>query len=206
MKFNHLLQGAIAAFFTVVASPHIPPAQANSVFGQQEVSPNRVTLMATPYNGGYAQQLTVLEQVGTEKACWGEQGASPTLINPLLLSFDFTGMCARGVDGNGYSIRVNGEDLYLRYTPQIIEKNGELLLIAKPNRKGDLSFVIARSRGPAQSFSKLILEPSWRITKRVYQGKVLDHFYLTHDQALATTAGPTSGASTVGSMKLSNQF
>ncbi len=206
MKFNYVLQSVLAGFCAIIASPQISTAQVSSVFEQQEINQSRVALTATPYNGGYAHQLSVLEQVGKEKACWSEQGNSPTVINPLLLSFDFTNICARGVDGNGYSIRINGEDMYLHYTPRIVEKNGELLLIGKPNRKGNAPLVIARSHGSAQSFSKLILEPGWRITKRVYQGKVLDHFYLTNDQLSTRSVGKSSGENTTEIVKLSNEF
>lgn len=157
-----------------------------SIFSQHEVEPNSIALMATPYSGGYLHQLTVLEQLNEEQACWQEQGSSPTVIDPLLLEFDFSGICRRGTDGNGYSIRVNGEDLFSRYSPKIINKDGELQLVAHPNRPNDHGFVMARSHGPATEFSKLILEPGWRITKRGYDGKALGHFYLTNDSNLAS--------------------
>jgi hypothetical protein len=206
MNAKSLFQSALAGLVGIVVSSPVTEVLANSVFEQQDVNQGRVALMATPYNGGDAQQLTVLEQVGAEKACWSEQGQVPTLINPLLLSFDFTGTCARGVDNNGYSVRMNGKDMYLRYTPRVVEQKGELILIAKPNRSGDAPIVIARSRGSVQSFSKLILEPGWRITKRVYQGQVLDHFYLTYDQALAQVSAGAAAGSIGQPVKMSNDF
>jgi Protein of unknown function (DUF3747) len=206
MNAKSLFQSALAGLVGIVLGSPVTEVLANSVFEQQDVNQGRVTLIATPYNGGDAQQLTVLEQVGAEKACWSEQGQVPTLINPLLLSFDFTGICARGVDNNGYSVRMNGKDMYLRYTPRVVEQKGELVLIAKPNRSGDAPIVIARSRGSVQSFSKLILEPGWRITKRVYQGQVLDHFYLTKDQPSVQTADRASVNTLAGGVKMSNEF
>jgi N-acetylmuramoyl-L-alanine amidase len=206
MNVKSLFQVALASLVGVAVGAPVTEVFANSAFGQQEINQGRAALMATPYNGGDLHQLTVLEQVNSEKACWSEQGSGPITINPLLLNFDFTGICARGVDGNGYSIRINGEDMYLRYTPRIVEKNGELVLIGKPNRKGVSPIVIARSHGSVRSFSKLILEPGWQITKRVYQGQVLDHFYLTKDQPSVQTADRAAGNTLAGGVKMSNEF
>ena len=163
----------------------VPPANP-SLFSQHEIDPNSIALMATPYSGGYLHQLTVLEQLSDEQACWQEVGNAPVVIDPLLLEFDFSGICRRGTDGNGYSIRVNGEDLFSRYSPKIVTQDGELQLVAHPNRPNDSGFVIARSHGTATNFSKLKLEPGWRVTKRGYEGKALGHFYLTNDSNLAS--------------------
>lgn len=169
---------------TAIANP--------SIFSQHEVEPDSIALMATPYSGGYLHQLTILEQLRDEQACWQEQGMSPVVIDPLLLEFDFSGICRRGTDGNGYSIRVNGEDLFSRYTPKIVTKDGELQLVAYPNRPDDTAFLMARSHGPATEFSKLMLEPGWRITKRGYEGEALGHFYITNDSSLASVTGGDS--------------
>ena len=33
----------------------------------------------------------------------------------MLATFDFTGICNRYIDGNGYSLRIGGDDLGTRY-------------------------------------------------------------------------------------------
>ena len=184
----------MTALFTSAALLGLPiaSAQASSIFDQQEVDPNNFVLMATPYQGGTQHQLTVIGQTSDERDCWSEHGSQPTAVTPLLLNFDFSGICTRGVDGNGYSIRMDGEDKYLTYTPRIVEADGELQLIASPNREGLPSMVIARSYGSPRSFSKLMFQPGWRLTKRRFEDKVLGHLYLTHDSAAAQPIAQSS--------------
>jgi hypothetical protein len=49
-----------------------------------------------------------LEQIPGKQKCWSESGSNPVMIDPLLLNFDFTGICRRATDSNGYSIRLDG--------------------------------------------------------------------------------------------------
>jgi hypothetical protein len=62
-------------------------------FGQQEVDQNRFVAIAAPYQGGYAHQLIILEQVAdpaTTRSCWSNTSAgNVTTVTPLLLNFDF---------------------------------------------------------------------------------------------------------------------
>ncbi len=186
------------AFLTAafLGSSQITSAVANPAFEQQEVNPENFVLMATPYNSGSAHQLTIVEQQQPSRACWSETAANPhednetpVIINPLLLGFNFSGICGRSTDSNGYSIRVGGEDLNWRYTVKVLEYNGELMLVGVPtDNPAEAKLLIARSQGSAQDFSKLVLEPGWRLTKRVYNGKTLGHLYLTHDSSLAGLA------------------
>lgn len=178
---------ALLASAALVGLP-ISSVQASSIFDQQEVDQNNFVLMATPYQGGSQHQLTIIGQASDERDCWSEQGSQPTAVTPLLLNFDFSGICTRGVDGNGYSIRMDGQDQYLAYTPRIVEADGELQLIASPNREELPSMVIARSYGSPRSFSKLMLQPGWRLTKRRFEDKVLGHLYLTYDSAAESLA------------------
>ncbi|NJM57621.1 MAG: DUF3747 domain-containing protein [Synechococcales cyanobacterium RU_4_20] len=190
MKFNlkfgfgNLL--AIASLSTL--SLQFQPANASSTFSQKEVDQAKFTLVATPYNGGYSHQLTIIGQLSDKQPCWQENGQGPTVIDPLLLNFDFSGICARGVDGNGYSVRMNNQDMFSQYSPKVVSKEGELQLIAQPSRPSQPPLLIARSHGPAQSFSKLVFEPGWRLTQRTFGDTTLGHFYLTHDASLASAA------------------
>lgn len=190
---------ALAALLSLSAGVSGRAVQASSTFGQQEVNQDDFVLMATPYQGGSKHQLSIIGQASRERGCWSEQGNQPAIVTPLLLNFDFSGICTRSVDGNGYSIRIDGQDQYLTYTPKIINAGGELQLIARPTRSGLQELVIARSYGTPLSFSKLMLQPGWRLTKRSYQGQALGHLYLTYDSSVQSSLQATERMNNSGS-------
>jgi N-acetylmuramoyl-L-alanine amidase len=162
------------------------PAIAQSLFGQQEVDQNRFVAVASPY-GGNAHQLLILKQISNVRSCWSESGASPTVINPLLVEFDFTDICGRSTDSNGYSMRVGGEDQNWRYSFRVVKREGDLHLIAAPNIDRSLpELLIARTRGYTSGFAKFYFEPGWRISERTFQGSSLGHVYLTNNQTIAS--------------------
>ncbi|MBD0336079.1 MAG: DUF3747 domain-containing protein [Cyanobacteria bacterium Co-bin13] len=185
------LTAAAAAAIAIAPSPSL----ANQ-FSQQDIDPSRVVAVASPVRNGALHNLMILEQVSNQRPCWQETGSAPTQIEPLLLNFDFTGICNRLVDSNGYSLRVNGEDLGLRYRLEITRQNNDLVLRATPVR--DRTTVppieIARANGSTNGFAKLQLNPGWRMTRRTFNGQALGHIYLTHDEALnvpIAAAGPS---------------
>jgi hypothetical protein len=169
------------------------PAQAQqSLFAQQETAQSSFVAVAAPYGGGTAHQLMVIEQLRNSQACWGEtRGPGPTQIEPLLLNFDFTGICGRSLDSNGYSIRMGGEDLAMRYALRIIRTNDDMALMGIPNRPELPVLDLGHTQGVSSGFTKIQLNPGWRFTRRSYQGKSLGHVYLTHDSPITTMASPT---------------
>ncbi len=201
-----LTQTVLVGLTAVLSSLSLKPATASNIFEQKEVRQSDFVLMATPYQGGDLNRLTILGQLSSKRPCWNQQGHQPTVINPLLLNFNFNGICMRGVDSNGYSIRIDGQDQYVKYSPEIISENNELQLIAKPSRADRPSIVIARSHGPAASFSQLKFEPGWRITQRSYRGRRLGHLYLTNDASLASLAPVTVSNSANRSTQLESAY
>jgi len=161
-------------------------AQANSLFSQMEVDQNRYAIVASPY-GGNLHQLLILKQISNARQCWSESGSSPTTINPLLLDFDFTDICGRATDSNGYSVRVGGDDLNWRYSLRVARRGNDLQLLAVPNvDRNAPELLVGRTRGATQGFAKFFLEPGWKLTERAYQGTSVGHIYLTNDQTLAS--------------------
>lgn len=163
-------------------------------FGQQEVDQSRFIAIASPRAGGTAHQLLVLEQISDTRQCWSESGSNPVIVEPLLLNFDFTGICGRSTDSNGFSIRVNGEDLGLRYSLRVINRGGDLVLIGAPNNRSEPELVIGRANGTTTDFARLNLETGWRFTKRTFDGRTLGHVYLTYEGAFpppGTSPTPT---------------
>jgi hypothetical protein len=158
-----------------------PGAIAASPFGQQEVNQSNFVAVASPIGGGSAHQLLILEQIASDRACWDEVGNAPVQIDPLLLGFDFTGICGRSTDSNGYSIRMNGEDLGVQYSLRVVRQNGDMVLVGAPFRGQGETLEIGRTNGVTNEFAKIQLNDGWRFTKRTYDGRTLGHVYLTYD-------------------------
>ncbi|MDJ0602047.1 MAG: DUF3747 domain-containing protein [Crocosphaera sp.] len=179
------LIGKLVAVTTVALTGMIPwfPSYA-SPFDEQEVNQDDFIAIARPY-GDNKYDLLIIRQIPGQRQCWEEiESNSVTTIDPLLLNFNFAGSCQRSTDSNGYSIRIDGQDLGLDYLLRIVEKNGELVLVG--THRSDPSqpnIVVGRSEGMASGFLKIDLDPGWRFTQRAYNGKVLSHVYLTGDSA-----------------------
>ncbi len=166
-----------------------------ATFGQQEVSQNNIIAIASPVNGGETHQLLVVEQVSDSQACWQENQDIAGTIEPLLLNFDFTGICSRATDSNGYSIRVGGEDLGLQYVLRVVQSDNVMRLVGIPiSDRSAPKLEIGRTKGVTADFVKIQLNPGWRFTKRTYNGQTLGHYYFTNDQSLAALAADSDSA------------
>ena len=151
-------------------------------FGQTEVNQNKFVAIAVPHASGY-YTLLVLEQRSDEKPCWRESGSSPTRIEPLLLNFNFTKICGRSMDSNGYSIRAAGQDLGLKYQLSLQKQKNDVLLLGIPARSGTSGkpLQLGRTHGIRSGFLKIDLNSGWRFAKRTYDGKALGHVYFSRD-------------------------
>jgi Spy/CpxP family protein refolding chaperone len=161
----------------------LSPANA-AVFGQEEVRQRDFIAIAAPVGTTARRSLLIVEQQASTRPCWSESGSEPTIVEPLLLNFDFSGICGRATDSNAYSVRVGGEDLGINYTLSLVRSGDDVVLMANPYRGNGPSLEIGRA-GYTEEFSKVVLNPGWRFTKRTYQGRTLGHIYLTHDSTLA---------------------
>jgi len=171
----------------------VPPAAA-AQFGQQEVDQNKFIAIAAPA-GATSHQLLILEQISSSRACWSESGSAPTVVDPLLLKFDFTGICGRSTDSNGYSIRVADQDLGVQYSLRLVKQANDLKLMAVSNRdRSTPPIEIGRTQPIANGFTKIELNPGWRLTKRTYNGRTLGHIYLTNNQDLPTLIASAGGS------------
>jgi Protein of unknown function (DUF3747) len=106
-----------------------------------------------------------------------------------LLQFDFTGICGRSTDSNGYSMRMGGQDWGLNYDLRILQRDRDLVLVGVPLRGEGPSIELGRTNGITSGFVKIALNPGWRFTKRSYEGQTLGHVYLTHDLTLSEMLG-----------------
>ncbi|MDJ0600375.1 MAG: DUF3747 domain-containing protein [Crocosphaera sp.] len=159
-----------------------------STFSETALDQSSVIAVARPYGEG-KYDLLVIEQIPEKQDCWAESGSNPVLIDPLLLNFDFTGICRRSTDSNGYSIRLDGNDLGLDYLLRLVPRGGELVLVGTPRTPGYTEIVLGSTKGMAQGFMKVQLYPGWQFTKRTYEEKVLGHFYFSGSQAAIAAGG-----------------
>jgi N-acetylmuramoyl-L-alanine amidase len=191
---------ALSAGF-VAAS--LPSGSAFAVtFGQKEVDQAKFIAIAKPV-GQDAHQLVILEQISDKQPCWSESSGQPVIVDPLLLKFDFTKICGRSTDANGYSIRMDGQDLGGKYTLRIRYRNNEMVLVGSPDDTKDPEIVIGRVNGIVKDFVKIQLDPGWYFSKRTFTTpktektpetvKVLGHVYLTRDGGDTLPFGDVAG-------------
>ena len=113
------------------------------------------------------------------------------MVDPLLSTFDFSGVCNRYIDGNGYSLRIGGDDLGTRYRLSVVKSRCDLQLLATPTKNlSEPTMLVARAGGPASGFVQLNLEPGWTLKRRAYGNKSLGHLYVYRDTPIV--ARPTS--------------
>jgi N-acetylmuramoyl-L-alanine amidase len=169
-------------------------------YGQQPIEANRAVAIAEPVSNGRFYRLLILEQLTDQRACFEETAGTPTVIKPLLLNFDYAGICSRSSDSNGYSVRIGDQDLSSRYRLQVTRRGDNLVLVALPGalpgRGGnDLPVLeIGRSNGVANDFVKIQLDPGWQMARRTLNGSAQGHLYLSNSQSLETVAAQAGGA------------
>ena len=181
---------------------------ARSLFDSTAVPQERFAVLAQPI--GTAQwKLLVLEQIKAQPPCWTPRQNG--LVEPSLNRFDFTGICKRYLDSNGYSLRSGGQDLGTRFRFRLMQSGTSLRLEAlDPQQRAPL--LVGQAAIPARrnldGFMPLQLEPGWRLERRMYQGRQLNHLYFAHQSpvnrllALASSRGQGSGFQRLGAPML----
>ncbi len=167
----------------------------SSLFGSADLDQSKFVVTAIPSSSGNLYQLVIIEQVSSTRSCWSESGSNPTIVNPLLLQFDFSGICGRATDSNGYSIRMGGQDLGVGYSFSFVRDGNDLVMVGSdPFNQDGAKVEIGRTRGLSSSPMKVFLNPGWRLTRRTYEGSPLGHIYLTNNrtlnQVIADGGGP----------------
>lgn len=164
----------------------LAPARAQ-LFSSAPLDQQRFVVLGQPLaQGGW--KLLVLEQIRESPQCW--QRRADGLIDPSLINFDFSGICNRYIDSNGYSLRLGQRDHALSHDLRLIPEGRQLLLLGLPRRGGD-GLLIAQaplpSRPRADAFVALRLEPGWVLSRRTYNGQALSHVYFS---GTGQTTGP----------------
>ena len=168
------------ATFTAVLGVWAPnPSRASALFQAVDLSQESFVLVAAPIGDGTRAQLNIYEQVKPTRPCFAVVPGTPAPVEPLLGSFDFTGICSRFIDANGYSVRVGGDDLAASYRLTVVRKSGDNLLLAVPTKAGaGPEMVVARTQGAGTGFLQLVFEPGWQLKRRAFGGRNLGHVYV----------------------------
>lgn len=166
-----------------------------SLFGMAELDSQKFLVVAAPIGSGSRSQLNIYEQVNGRRPCFAVDAGRPAVVNPLLSTFDFTGICGRYIDANGYSLRVGDTDLATVYRLSVVNQDNDVLLMALPTRPGaGPEMVVGRTLGSGTGFLKLELEPGWRLARRTFRGRALGHVYLYRDSWPTGPEMPTSAS------------
>ena len=173
---------ALATVASLAIAPLASSAASPALFQALELDQGRFLLVAAPIGNGSKAQLNIYEQVTNRRPCFATSGAKPAAVNPLLGTFDFTGICGRFIDANGYSLRVGGTDLATSYRLSVRREAGDNLLLAIPTRAGaGPEMLVARTQGAGNGFLQLVFEPGWRLMRRGFGGRALGHVYVYRD-------------------------
>lgn len=184
MKRTYLALASLALVAGLSPAPSlIPRVWAESLFSSGSVDANRFAVLARPV-GGDDWTLVVLEQLRPRPLCWTPQADG--LVDPTLNRFDFTGICGRFIDSNGYSLRVADTDLSHAFRLRIDQQGRQLLLLASsPGQPTEL--IVGRGTVPRRDrdlFVALQLEPGWELRRRVFGDRSLNHMYFSNAQPL----------------------
>ncbi|MCT0249771.1 DUF3747 domain-containing protein [Synechococcus sp. CS-205] len=156
-----------------------PVAAQGSLFQARELDQSKFVLVAAPIGDGLRAQLNIYEQVTDRRPCFSTSGAAPSRVEPLLGSFNFTGICSRYMDANGYSLRVGGSDLGTVYRLSVVRQGTDNILLAAPGRnQAGPEVVVARTQGHSDGFLQFVPEPGWRLMRRYFGDRALGHIYL----------------------------
>ncbi|OAB59065.1 hypothetical protein AY600_13610 [Phormidium willei BDU 130791] len=171
----------------------ITPQSANAVtFGERAVEQQNFVAVAAPVGETGRHQLLVIEQQSNARPCWGETG---NRVNPLLLNFDFTGICGRFTDSNGYSLRTGGQDLGIQYSLRTVRRGNDVVLQGVPFRPNQPTLELGRAPY-ANDFVRIDLNDGWEFSKRTYQGRTLGHVYLSNPASLSALASQSPPVAT----------
>jgi len=185
---------ALAAGLVALAAPGLAQS-APSLFGMAELDGQRFILVAAPIgSSGSRSQLNIYEQINSRRPCYAVAPGRPAVVTPLLTSFDFSGICGRYIDANGFSVRIGERDLANTYRLSVINGANDTLLMALPTSGGGPELVVARTQGAGTGFLKLEFEPGWRLARRHFRGRSLGHVYIYRDSWPAAEAAVSAPA------------
>lgn len=184
LRSGLLTAASTVAVPALLASLLPAAADAGQLFDAMAVEQDRFVIVAVPIgSSGTKAQLQIYEQIDPKKRpCFAVASGTPAAVSPLLGTFDFTGICRRYIDSQGYSARVGNEDLGSGYRFVVRKVGNDNLLMATPagGASAKPEMLVGRTNGTAgpTTFLAFTLEPGWQVMRRAYGGRALGHVYL----------------------------
>jgi len=158
-------------------------ARSEELFAAQPLEQNNFAILGRPV-GREDWSLLVLEQLAATPSCWSSRPDG--LVDPSLNRFNFSGICSRYIDSNGYSLRVGEQDLGGSHRLRLVQVGQELRLLAS-TVSSSRDLMVGRGTVPLRDrdgFVALTLEPGWTLQRRTYQGRTLSHIYFANSDSL----------------------
>lgn len=189
---------ALATFALVAGLPpgQVSGVRANGLFNSAPIESASFAVLARPV-GDDDWTLVVLEQLRARPFCWTPRPDG--LVDPTLNRFDYTGICGRFIDSNGYSLRIGEADLSHAYRLRVQRRGSELQLLATTASRG-AELLVGRGTLPRRDrdlFVSLQLEPGWELRRRMFGARSLNHMYFANGQPLDSLIATARGRTTV---------
>lgn len=172
----------------LAARAPLPAVAAAPLFASAPLDGERFAVLARPV-GQDDWSLLVLEQIRPQPRCWSPRADG--LVDPSLNRFDYSGICGRYLDSNGYSLRAGGVDLGASHRLRLQQQGSQLLLLARSSQELR-PLVVARGAIPIRQrdgFVALQLEPGWELQRRLFTGRSLNHLYFAHSRPIQELGG-----------------
>ena len=172
----------------LAAKAPLPAVDAAPLFDSAPLDGGRFAVLARPV-GQDGWTLLVLEQIRPQPRCWLPRADG--LVDPSLNRFDYSGICGRYLDSNGYSLRAGGLDLGASHRLRLQQQGSQLLLLARSSEE-PRPLVVARGAIPTRQrdgFVALQLEPGWELQRRLFAGRSLNHLYFATSRPLQELGG-----------------
>ena len=165
--------------------PFIPQRQVlgGGLFVAQAVDASRFIVLGRPVADD-DWTLLVLEQLAPSPSCWTARPDG--LVDPSLNRFNYTAICSRYIDSNGYSVRAGEVDLAPTLRLHLVQVGQELRLQATGDNL-PVELLVGRGTVPLRDrdgFVALKLEPGWSLQRRAYLGRGLSHLYFANSEPL----------------------
>ncbi|MFM7170686.1 MAG: DUF3747 domain-containing protein [Cyanobium sp.] len=193
MKRPYLALATLALVAGLSPTPSLlPRVWAEALFSSAPVAASSFAVLARPV-GDDDWNLVVLEQLRARPFCWTPRPDG--LVDPTLNRFNYTGICGRFIDSNGFSLRIQDTDLSHAYRLRLEQKGNEIQLFASsPSQATEL--LVGRGTVPRRDrdlFVALQLEPGWTLRRRVFGDRSLNHIYFSNADALDSLIAAARG-------------
>jgi hypothetical protein len=197
MKRTYLALSGLVLAGSALSAALPSLVHASGLFSSRPVDPARFSVLARPV-GDSEWNLLVLEQLARAPRCWDPRPDG--LIDPSLNRFDFTGICSRYLDSNGYSLRIGEQDLATSYRLRL-QQRGNLLLLQALSPNEPTVLVVGRAEVPRRdrdAFVAIQLDPGWELQRRSFGRQSLNHLYFAHASSLRQLIAQANGRTEEG--------